>query len=152
MRRSGMNAMVNAAIAIVLVSVWTMSTAVPAVAASIRNVYFSNGDVVRGQIYRSVGELPGATKEFTKGKDKVARLFVIFGDLDGHKMTGDLKAADGKAVSRMDRDVGPYSGSVNLSWRLATHGFNLERLEPGEYQFELSVDGSSVGSYAFTLR
>ena len=144
--------MVNALVVIVLAIVCATSTFVPVLAASVRNVYFSNGDVVRGQLYRSTGELPGATKEFTKGKDKVARLFVIFGDLNAHKLSGDLKATDGKVVSRLNREVGSYTGSANASWRFVTHGFNLERLEPGEYQLELLIDDASHGTYALTLR
>lgn len=144
--------MINAMLVIVLAIVCATSTFVPALAASIRNVYFSNGEIVGSQLYRSVGELPGPTKEFTKGRDNVARLFIIFGDLDAHKLGGELKAADGKVVSRLNRQWPSFTGSINPSWRLLTHGFNIERMEPGEYQLELLIDDQSHGTYAFSLR
>ena len=144
--------MINALLVVVLAIVCSTSTFVPAFAVSVRNVYFSNGEVVPGQLYRSVGQLPGPTKEFTKGTDKVARLFIIFGDLDAHKISGALKAADGRIVSRLNRQWPAYAGPVNPSWRFLTHGFNLERLQPGEYQLELLIDDDSKGTYTFTLR
>src|ERR1700675_536117 len=145
--------MVKAVLGIVLAIVSATSTFVPpALAASIRDVYFSNGTVVPGQLYRRVSDLPGPTKEFAKGKDKVARLFIIFGDLGAHKIGGELKAADGKVVSRVDREMNASTVSANTSWRFTTQAFNLENLEPGEYQFELLIDGSSPGTYTFTLR
>jgi hypothetical protein len=144
--------MINAMLAIVLAIVCATSTFMPAFAASIKNVYFSNGQVVPGQRYTREGELPGPTKEFTKGKDKVARLFIIFRDLSAHKLGGELKTADGKVVSRLNRQLDSFTGSGNVNWRFTTHSFNLETREPGEYQFELFVDGDSAGTYTFTLR
>ena len=144
--------MMNALLIIALACLCVTSTLAPAFAASIRNAYFSNGETVPGQLYRTEGELPGPTKEFTKGTDKTARLFVIFGDLDAHKVTGALKAADGRIVSRMNRQLASYTGPVNARWRSFTHGFNLERLQPGEYQLELLVDDQPHGTHAFTLR
>ena len=144
--------MINARLVILLTIICSTSTFVPALAASIRNVYFTNGETVRGQLYKSEGQLPGATKEFTKGTDKVARLFIIFGDLDAHKVSGALKAADDKIVSRLNRQWPSHTGAVNVRWRLFTHNFNLERLQPGEYKLELLVDDHPHGTYAFTLR
>src|SRR5262249_56653546 len=123
-----------------------------AFAASVRNVYFSSGEVVRGQYYRSEGELPGSIKEFTKGTDKTARLFIIFGDQQAHKIAGVLKATDGSVASKFDRQYNAYTGPVNVSWRLFTWGFNLDRLSPGEYQLELVIDDNVQGTYGFTLR
>jgi hypothetical protein len=65
--------MVKAWLVIALAVVGATSTVVPLLAASIRNVYFSNGQVVQGQRYKSTSDLPGPTKEFAKGRDKVAR-------------------------------------------------------------------------------
>src|SRR5262249_20622894 len=137
--------MLNALVAVLLAVICWTAAAVPALAASIRNVYFSNGATVPGQRYRSEGELPGPAKEFTKGTDKVARLFIVFGDLDAHKITGELKAADGKVVSRLDRQWASYTGAGNVQWRTFTHGFNLERLPAGEYKLELGVDDNVQG-------
>ena len=145
-------AVIKALLVIVLAIICATSAFVPALAASIRNVYFSNGQVVQGQLYRRESDLPGATKEFAKGKDKIARLFIIFGDLDAHELGGELKAADGKVVSRVKRQLNAASAAANLSWRFTFQNFNLENLEPGEYKFELLVDGQSPGTYAFTLR
>ena len=55
------------AVVLVTTVVFSVSASGPVFAASIRNAYFSNGELVRGQYYKSEGQLPGATKEFTKG-------------------------------------------------------------------------------------
>jgi len=144
--------MINARLVSVLAIVCSMSAFGSVSAASIRNAYFSNGELVRGQYYKSEGQLPGATKEFTKGTDKVARLFVIFGDQQAHKVGGALKAADGRVVSKLDRQWTAYAGPINVSWRVLTHGFNLEKLEPGVYQLDLVVDDNPEGTYTFSLR
>jgi hypothetical protein len=127
-----------------------MATASPGLAASVRNAYFSNGQVVQGQTYRSEGQLPGPVTTFVKGQDKTARLFIIFGDMDAHQLEGELKAPDGKTVRRIDRKIDAHRTPAN--WRLVTQGFDLEKLRPGEYSFGLKVDGEAKGKYTFTLR
>jgi hypothetical protein len=144
--------MTNRLLALGLVVACSAWGATPAGAAAVRNVYFTNGETVRGQLYRSEGELPGPTKDFTKGTDKAARLFVIFGDQDAHKVTGTLTRADGTVVSRLNRDFPSYTGAVNVRWRLFSHSFTLERLGPGAYQLELVIDDHTQGTYGFTLR
>jgi hypothetical protein len=130
--------------------VWgLMATASPGLAASVRNIYFSNGQVLPGQQYRSEGQLPGPMTTFVKGRDKTARLFIIFGDMDAHRLQGELKAADGKVVGRVDRTIEAYRLAAN--WRLATHGFDLEKLRPGAYTLDLKIDGEAKGTYTFSL-
>lgn len=119
-------------------------------AASIRNVYFSNGSVPSGQTFRSEGELPGPTKTFETGKDTVARMFVIFGDMSAHKMRGELKAANGKVVRKLDTDVPSFNRPA--SWRFVTHGFRLNGLSAGTYSIDLVVDDMPAGTYSFTLQ
>lgn len=119
-------------------------------AASIRNVYFSNGSVPPGQTFRSEGELPGPTKTFETGKDTVARMFVIFGDMYAHKMRGELKAADGKVVRKLDVEVPSFNRPA--SWRLFTHGFRLDGLAAGTYSIDLVVDDMPAGTHSFTLQ
>ena len=119
-------------------------------AASIRNVYFSNGSVPSGQTFRSEGELPGPTTTFESGKDTVARMFVIFGDMYAHKMRGELKGADGKVVRKLDVDVPSFNRSA--SWRFVTHGFRLNGLAAGTYSIDLMVDDMPAGTHSFTLK
>jgi hypothetical protein len=40
---------------------------------------------------------------FVKGQDKTARLFIVLGDMDAHRLEGQLKAADGRVVRRVNR-------------------------------------------------
>lgn len=128
---------------------WVMLAA-PADAASIRNVYFSNGSVQQGQTYRTPGELPGPAKGFESGKDPVARMFIILGDMDAHKFRGDLKAADGKVVRKMNVDVPSLNRSA--TWRFWTHAFGLKDLAPGTYSIDLIVDDMPAGTHSFTLK
>jgi hypothetical protein len=118
-------------------------------AASVRNIYFSNGQAVPGQTYRSEGQLPGPVTTFVKGQDKTARLFIVLGDMDAHRLEGELKAADGKVVRRVNRTFESHKRAAN--WRFVTHGFDLAALKPGEYTFDLRIDGESKGQYKFSL-
>ena len=118
-------------------------------AASVRNVYFTNGQVIPGQRYRSEGQLPGPTTTFIKGQDKTARLLIVLGDLDAHQLEGELKAADGKVVRRFKQ---PVEGlNTVASWRLVTRGFDLATLPAGEYTLDLRIDGEPKGAHKFTL-
>jgi hypothetical protein len=118
-------------------------------AATIRNIYFSNGNVVPGQTYRTEGQLPGPVTTFVKGQDKTARLFIIFGDLDAHRLEGELKGADGKVVRRFNQTVESHKRPAN--WRFVTQAFGLEKLKPGEYTLDLSIDGEPKKQHKFTL-
>jgi hypothetical protein len=133
-----------------LILLWLTVVAGPAWAASIRNVYFSNGELVPGQRYRTEGQLPGPVTTFTMGQDKAARLFIIFGDLDAHTLRGQLKASDGSVVRTLNRQVD--SVKVAVTWRVVTHAFNLEPLAPGDYTLDLVVDDKATGSHTLTLR
>src|SRR5262245_7784704 len=121
-----------------------------ATAASIRNVYFSTGELVPGQRYAREEQLPSPTTTFTKGAHKVARLFVVFGDLDAHQFAGQLKASNGVVMRRFDRKI----EAVNQpsQWRVATQAFSLENLKPGDYTLDLVIDGEPKGDAKFTLR
>ena len=120
-----------------------------ATAASIRNVYFSSGELVPGQRYAREEQLPAPTTTFTKGEHKVARLFVVFGDLDAHQFAGQLKASNGSVVRRFDRKLEPVN--TPSRWRVATQSFSLENLKPGEYTVNLVIDGEPKGDAKFTL-
>ena len=133
-----------------LVGGFIVAVASLAHAASIRNIYFSNGQLVPGQRYRSEGQLPGPVTTFVKGQDKTARLFVIFGDLDAHRLQGELKASSGKVVRRFDQPVD--SLKTVAQWRVTTRGFDLDPLPPDEYTLELQIDGEAKGAYKFTLK
>ena len=122
----------------------------PAAAASIRRVYFSNTGTVGGQTYRSEGELPGEVTSFDKANDKSVFLYIVFGDLSAHRLTGEVKSTAGAVVRKMNRDVPSFNRSA--SWRLVTHRFATENLAPGEYTLELQVDGDPAGSHKFTIR
>jgi hypothetical protein len=128
---------------------WTMLVG-PADAASIRNVYFSTGSVIQGQTYRSEGELPGPAKQFEGGKDNVARMFIVFGDMDAHKLQGDLKGPDGNVVRKMNVDVPSLNRSA--TWRFWTHAFGLRGLTPGVYTIDLRVDDMPAGTHSLTLK
>jgi len=119
-------------------------------AASIRNIYFSSGELVSGQRYAREEQLPGPTTTFTKGENKVARLFIVFGDLDAHQLGGQLKASDGSVVRRFDRRVEALNSPSR--WRVTTQAFSLEKLKPGEYALDLLIDGAPKGTHKFTLR
>jgi hypothetical protein len=119
--------------------------------AGLRNAWFSNGAMVQGQIIRSEGELPGETKIFESGSDKVARLFLVFGDLDSHVLRGELKGPEGNAVRTLKYDV-PSITRAGISWRYTSWGFNLQGLTPAVYTLELTIDGGKVEKYSFTLK
>jgi hypothetical protein len=120
--------------------------------ASIRNVYFTNTpSPPAGQTYRDPAQLPGApVTAFVKGQDAIAFLTIIFGDLDAHSITGELKASNGRVVRKLNHQL----NAVNIagSWRHARFRFPLEKLAPGEYTFHLVVDGEPKGAHSFTLR
>ena len=120
-----------------------------ATAASIRDIYFSKGELVEGQRYQRDSQLPGPATTFTRDQDKVARLFVVLNDRAAHRVHGELKNEAGRVVARMSRDL----ASVNTSgvWRVMTHAFKLERLKPGTYSIEVMVDDENKGTYSFTL-
>jgi hypothetical protein len=120
--------------------------------AGLRNAWFSNGAMVQGQTVRSEGELPGETKVFESDKDKVARMFFVFGDRDAHALRGDLKAADGKTVRKLNYDLPALNRAGTGTWRYAARSFNLEGLAPGVYTIDLIVDDGKVGTYSFTLK
>ena len=120
-----------------------------ATAASIRQIYFSKGELVPGQRYERDNQLPGPATTFAKEQDKVARLFIIFGDAASHVVRGELKNADGRAVAQLKREV--ESLKTSGRWRVVTHAFKLEKLEPGKYSIELIVDDERKGTYGFTL-
>jgi hypothetical protein len=117
--------------------------------AQVRNAYFSNGEISGTQRYQNEGQLPGPTKKFVKGRDKAARLFVVFGDINNHTVSGRLKDGDGKVVREFEREIG---SAPNLQWRVWTWAFATDRLEAGTYTLDLVVDGRSNGTYGFTLR
>jgi hypothetical protein len=119
-------------------------------AASIRNIYFSSGQTVPGQRYSREEQLPGPTTTFTKGENKVARLFIIFGDVDAHSVRGELKASDGSVVRRFEQKIQPFNHVAQ--WRSVTHAFALDALKPGEYALDLQIDGEPKGTHKFTLR
>ena len=119
-------------------------------AASIRNIYFSSGQTVPGQRYAREEQLPGPTTTFTKGANPVARLFIVFGDVDAHSLRGELKASDGSVVRRFEQKVQAFNHVAQ--WRAVTHAFNLETLKPGEYALDLLIDGEPKGTHKFTLR
>lgn len=135
---------------LILVMLSVMIGSLPVSAASIRNIYFSSGQTIPGQRYSRQEQLPGPTTTFTQGEHKVARLFIVFGDLDAHTVRGELKASDGSVVRRFDRQVDPVNSPVQ--WRAVTHGFSLETLKPDEYALDLVIDGESKGTHKFTLR
>jgi hypothetical protein len=126
------------------------AASLPGHAASLRNVYFSNGQLVPGQRYRSEGQLPGPVTTFVKGQDKTARLFIVFGDLEAHRIEGELKGPDGKVVRRVDRTVEALHAVAQ--WRVSTVGFDVAPLNPGEYTFDLRIDGESKGAHTFSLK
>lgn len=144
--------MLKALMAFVLAIACVVSTFAPALAASIRNAYFSQSASIGGQRYVRESGLPGPTKEFVKGQDKAAHLIIIFNDLDAHQVGGALKAADGNVVARWNRQINGISRADVGQWRSISHRFNLDRLAPGEYKFDLLVDGDPKGTYTFTLR
>jgi hypothetical protein len=115
-----------------------------------RKVYFTNGTMVDGQMVHGESELPGETKVFESGKDKVARLLLGFGDLDAHALRGELKDARGKTVRKLNYDLPSFKGA-GATWRWALRAFNLEGLAPGVYTLDLIVDDGKVGTYSFTL-
>ena len=119
--------------------------------AGLRNAWFSSGTMVPGQIIRNEGELPGETKVFDKATDKVARLFLVFGDLDSHVLGGELKDPDGKVVRTVKYNV-PSITRAGVSWRHTTYSFNLPNLDPAVYTLELTIDGGKPEKYSFTLK
>jgi len=135
---------------LVLVVAVGMTAPLLATAASIRNVYVSSGELVPGQRYAREEQLPAPTTTFTKGKHKVARLFVVFGDLDAHQFSGRLKASDGSVVRRFDRKIEALN--TPSQWRVVTQAFALETLKPGEYTVDLMIDNEPKGTAQFTLR
>lgn len=119
--------------------------------AGLRNGWFASGTMVPGQIIRNEGELPGETKVFESGRDKVARLFLVFGDLDSHVLRGELKGPEGNTVRTLKHDV-PSITRAGITWRHTSWGFNLQGLTPGVYTLELTIDGGKKETYAFTLK
>ena len=134
----------------VIVCVMTAMLVAPAGAAAIRNVYFSNGSVVPGQIVRSEGELPAPTKTFERDRDKVARLFFILGDFYSHTFKGELKGSDGRVARKLDWTMPSLTSTA--SWRYTSYGFSLNGLAPGDYSIDLLVDDAAAGTYTFTLK
>jgi TPR repeat protein len=124
--------------------------ATPVGAASIWNVYFSNGSIPPGQKVRSESALPGPTKTFERGRDTGARLFVILGDFYAHSFQGELKAADGTTVRTLNWNI--QSLTSTGQWRYASYRFGLQNLPPGEYKIDLMVDGAPKETYGFTLK
>jgi hypothetical protein len=135
-----------ALVALVLVG----TIAAPVSGASISNVYFSSGSVPPGQTFRTEGELPGPTKTFERGKDSVARMFVILRDMSAHTFRGELKGPGGKVVRKLNWNVQSFNRPT--TWRVVTHSFNLKNLEPGEYSIDLTVDDLPAGTHGFTLK
>ncbi len=119
-------------------------------AASIRNAYFSSGSVPSGQTFRSEHELPGPTKTFERGKDKVARLYVILGDFSAHVFRGELKGPGGKVVRKLNWNTRAFNRAA--SWHSVSHAFSLKDLKPGDYSIDLIVDDVPAGTYGFTLK
>jgi len=112
-----------AVIAVVLAGI----IAGPVSGASISNVYFSSGSVPSGGTFRAEGELPGPTKTFERGKDSVARMFVILRDMSAHTFGGELKGPGGKVVRKLNWSVQSFS-------------------------IDLTVDDAPAGTYGFTLK
>jgi hypothetical protein len=131
---------------VLVVTGWAVSI------AGLRNAWFTNGTMVQGQTVRSEGELPGETKVFESGKDKVARLFFVFGDRDAHALRGELKDADGKTVRKLNYDLPSLNRAGTGTWRYGARSFNLEGLAPGVYSLDLIIDDGKVGTYSFTLK
>jgi hypothetical protein len=119
--------------------------------AGLKNAWFSSGTMVQGQIIRNEGELPGETKVFESGRDKFARLFLVFSDLNSHVLRGELKDPDGKPVRKLNYDVGSVT-RAGISWRYTWWTFNLEGLAPAMYTLEMTVDGGKPETYSFTLK
>jgi hypothetical protein len=119
--------------------------------AGLRNAWFSSGTMVSGQIIRNEGDLPGETKVFDKATDKVARLFLVFGDVDSHVLGGELKGPEGNTVRTVKYDV-PSITRAGISWRYTTYSFNLQNLAPAVYTLELTIDGGKAEKYSFTLK
>jgi hypothetical protein len=134
-----------------LATVLTMTVGSGVGSAGLRNGWFSNGTMVPGQIIRNEGELPGETKVFDSATDKVARLFLVFGDLDSHVLRGELKDPDGKTVRTLKHDV-PSLTRAGITWRHTSWGFNLQKLAPAVYTLELTIDGGKPEKYSFTLK
>jgi hypothetical protein len=122
----------------------------PAAAASIRKTYFSNAGTVGGQTYRSEGELPGEVTSFDKANDKNVFLYVVFGDMSAHRLTGEVKSTTGAVVRKIDREFGSFNRPA--SWRFVVHRFGIENMDSGEYTLDLKVDGDPAGSHKFTIR
>ena len=120
-----------------------------ATAASIRDIYFSKGELVAGQRLQRDSQLPGPATAFARDDDKVARLFIVIGDRASPVVRGDLKNEEGRVVARMKRDI--ESLSTVGQWRVITHAFKLEKLKPGKYSIEVLVDDENKGTYGFTL-
>jgi hypothetical protein len=120
--------------------------------ASIRNVYFTNTPPPPpGQTYRDPGQLPGTpTTTFVKGQDDTAFLTIIFGDRDAHLITGELKGSNGRVVRKLNYQLNAVN--IPANWRHARFRFPLEKLTPGEYTFDLVVDGEAKGAHSFTLK
>jgi hypothetical protein len=119
--------------------------------AGLKNAWFSSGAMVPGQIIRNEGELPGETKVFDSATDKVARLFMVFGDVSAHVIRGELKGPDGATVRKFNYDV-PSLTRAGITWRHTSRSFNLEGLAPAVYTLDLSIDGGKAEAYSFTLK
>ena len=119
--------------------------------AGLRNAWFSNGAMVPGQLILREGELPGETKVFESGTDKVARLFMVFGDVNAHVIRGELKGPNGTTVRKLSYDA-PSVTRAGSTWRYSSRTFNLQGLAPAVYTLDLIIDDGKVGTYSFTLK
>ena len=138
-------------VGMLLAAMVTMAVGSGVTTAALRNAWFSNGTMVQGQIIRNEGELPGETKVFDSATDKIARLFLVFGDLDAHALRGELKGPEGNTVRTMKHDISSVT-RAGVTWRYMWYTFTLQGLTPAVYTLEMTIDGGKPEKYSFTLK
>ena len=119
--------------------------------ADLYGAWFTSGSVVPGQRYVGHPEsvLPQPTKHFSRATEAGARLIIVLKNPNAHALAGVLNDSTGKVRQHMKVDL--QSAAPGLAWRFTSYRFPLEKLEPGEYKFDLTIDGTPAGAYPLSI-